>query len=203
MGGRGASSISTGKGGLLPERKGKDTSKQFDVSIFKGSKIKSMKDFERLMQMTGIKREMGFLSAPDGTILAAARGDKTSVGVAYAGSQEGLTLTHNHPDKYGGTFSDADISHLTRANLAEIRAVAKEGTYSLKANSNARPLDFNRALNKANPQLRKKASSNMAKAKADGKNRNEQRKAYTDTFSNWFRANAKKYGYTYKTTAHK
>ena len=31
----------------------------------------------------------------------------------------------------------------------------------------------------------------------------EQRKAYTDTLSNWYRANAKKYGYEYKTTAHK
>ncbi len=205
MGGRGSSSFNGagGKGGLLPESRGRDNSKQFDVSIFKGSKIKSMKDFEKLMQMTGVKREMAFLSSSDGTILAAARGDKHSVGVAYAGDQAGLTLTHNHPDTYGGTFSTADINHLTRANLAEIRAVAKEGTYSLRATKNARPLDFNRALNKDYNKIVAKAQQNHNAARAAGKNRTEQRKAYTDTLSNWYRANAKKYGYEYKTTAHK
>lgn len=205
MGGRGTGSSfnGSGRGGLLPESKGSSNDKQFDVSIFMGSKIKSLSGFEKLMQMNGLNMETAWLSDKDGNIVAGARGNSTSVGVAYPRElQKGLTLTHNHPGKYGGTFSTADISHLTRANLAEIRAVAKEGTYSLKATSNARPLDFNRALNKDYSRLQRLANQRYKQAQEQGKKGAEARKAYVDTISNWYKKNAKKYGYTYTTKAH-
>lgn len=67
----------------------------------------------------------------------------------------GKTITHNHPGEFGGTFSGADVAVFTKFGLKSIRAVAKEGTYSLERTSKATPKsanEFSRAYQKHNAQ---------------------------------------------------
>lgn len=79
----------------------------------------------------------------DGNILLEKSGGRGSVSF---GAREGFildrqTVTHNHPGEFGGTFSGADVKVMVDYKLKAIRAVAKEGTYSLertsKVNSNS------------------------------------------------------------------
>lgn len=207
MGGRGASSLGTrGKNGMLKSYKRKN-SEQLDISSMSGFPVKIKDDFETFLDMKNNKVEYGYLINKDGKVVAGARGNKHGVGIAYDGSQEGMTLTHNHPSNYGGTFSGADISHLTEAKLKQIRAVAKEGTYKMTATKNANPTGLNKALAKDINRLNAQAQKNSLKVKKSNLTKKQynttRRKAYVDTIDSWYKKNAGKYGYKYTFTPNK
>lgn len=200
FGGRGSFSSLSGKtnGDMLQNKKGKP-SIQLNVSHMERYLIKDMNKFEDYMSMSKEKVEYGYMIDRKGKMVAGAKGNRGSVGIAYD-NQKGMLVTHNHPGAYGGTFSDADINHLTRENLREIRAVAKEGTYSMKATRKANPIGLNKALAKDMASIEKKAVLNASQKSLNysGRKRtNMYRKAYTDTISDWYSNNAGKYGYKY------
>lgn len=203
FGGRGSESMSGAhsKGDLLKGDYGKPSP---PVDVSRIPNIQSMSKFEDYIKMKDEPVEYGFYVDENGKVIAGAKGDKHSVAVGIDADKETskLTFTHNHPNRYGGTFSSADVSSLTTQNLKEMRAVAKEGTYSLKRMRGAKPLDFNRALNKAIPKIESQARSNAGKVKSAGLSQTEYRKkyrkAYVDTYSSWYKKNASKYGYKYE-----
>lgn len=69
-----------------------------------------------------------------GNPVKAYKGNSNSVAFpeAEAFKWKGYTVTHNHPDTYGGTFSFADMRNLCKYKYGEHRAVAIEGTYIVK-----------------------------------------------------------------------
>lgn len=207
MGGRGASSLgSRGKNGMLKSYR-RSSSEQLDVSSMAGYPVKIKNEFESFLDMKSRPVEYGYLIDKNGKVVAGAKGGRHSVGIAYDGSQEGMTVTHNHPSSYGGTFSGADISHLTEARLKQMRAVAKEGTYKMTATRTANPMGLNRALAKDINRLNTQASKNSLKVKRGNlttkQYKTAQRKAYVDTIDSWYRQNASKYGYKYTFTPNK
>ena len=202
FGGRGASSFGGTRGGKLMGRRGKP-SEQLDISALQGFSVKEKAEFEKFMDMKANEVEYGYLMDKDGKVVAGAKGNRHSVGIAYNGSEEGFDLTHNHPDAYGGTFSGPDIAHLTEAKLHSIRAVAKEGTYSMTAKKGANFDGLNRALAKDMKKLELKGSVRAVKKQTSGGNKNQVRKAYVDTLHEWYTKNASNYGFTYKFKANK
>ena len=206
MGGRGSSSGMRGKG-FLRVRNGASRSEQLDVSALAGYPVNRKGEFETFLNMKDNKVEYAYLIDKNGTVVAGAKGGRHSVGVAYNESQEGMTLTHNHPSTYGGTFSEADISHLTNANLGQMRAVAKEGTYKMVATKKANPKGLNQALARDSKRIREQGAKNMAKVKQGTMNKRQyssaRRKAYVDTIHSWYQKNASKYGYNYTFTPNK
>ena len=205
FGGRGAYSYgSSTKGGKLRKSSGNMSKyQQLDVSALKNIPVNLKGEFEKFMDMKNNEVEYGYLIDKNGRVVAGARGTKHSVAIAYNGSEEGFDLTHNHPSGYGGTFSGADISHLTEAKLHSIRAVAREGTYSMTARKNADYEGLNRALAKDLNKVSKSGGAKASKANATGKTKNEVRKAYVDELHKWYQKNANKYGFTYSFKANK
>ena len=203
-GGRGQSMGSATKSGQLRKRR-VDMSKyeQLDVSVLKGFPVADKAEFEKFMDMKAHEVEYGYMVDENGKVVAGAKGTKHSVAIAYDGSEKGFTVTHNHPSGYGGTFSGADISHLTVAELKSIRAVAREGTYSITAKKNANYMGLNRALAKDINKINVRGATKYMKAKATGKSNNVARKAYVDEMHKWYQKNASKYGFTYKFTPNK
>lgn len=199
FGGRGSTSMgSSTKSGKLRKQYG-DASKyqQLDVSALKDFPVKLKHDFEKFMNMNAEEVEYGYLIDKNDRVVAGAKGDKHSVAVEYSGSEEGFTLTHNHPNNYGGTFSGADISHLTEAKLKSIRAVAKEGTYTMTATKKANYMGLNRALAKDINKINKTGASKAEKVRIKKGSQVAIRKAYVDTLHDWYKKNASKCGFTY------
>ena len=187
------------KGGKLRRSYGRaDRYEQLDVSAMQGFPVKLKDEFEKFLDMSANEVEYGYLIDENGKVVGGARGTKHSVAVAYDGDEKGFDLTHNHPSGYGGTFSGADISHLTESQLHSIRAVAREGTYSMTAKKGANYDGLNRALAK---NLSKIEDSGVKKAIASrnkGQSKNAIRKAYVDELHKWYEKNASKYGFEYK-----
>lgn len=204
FGGRGQSLGSSTKGGKLRKSYGSMKNyEQLDVSALQGFPVALKDEFEKFMDMKSNEVEYGYLLDEKGKVVAGAKGTKHSVAVAYNGKEEGFDLTHNHPSGYGGTFSGADISHLTEEKLHSIRAVAREGTYSMTAKKNANYDGLNRALAKDLNKLNVKGAGKGLKARASGKSKNEVRKAYVDVLHDWYTKNASKYGFKYQFKANK
>lgn len=138
----------------------------------------------------------------DGFVTAAYKGSAHSV--AY---NPHLTVdkivTHNHPSGYGGTFSEADVSGFLSWNQKEIRASAKEGTYSLKRTSKSNPRAFANAYNADKTSMDRTATRMLSEAMAKGQSENAMRKAWVDVYHQWFKRNASKYGYEYTFTKNK
>lgn len=203
FGGRGAYSYGgSTKGGKLKKGR-RSPSEQLDVSSLAGFPVKIQNEFEKFLDMKSNAVEYGYLIDKNGKVVAGARGGKHSVGIAYEGSQEGMLFTHNHPSGYGGTFSGEDISHLTESRLRGIRAVAREGTYSISAKKGANYDGLNRALARDLGKIEKAGVSKASKYRASGKSSNEVRKAYVDVLHKWYQTNASKYGFTYTFTPNK
>ena len=160
------------------------------------------------------KTEKMTLVDADGNVVLEKGGGKGSVSF---GAREGFymndttTLTHNHPGEYGGTFSGADVKVFTDYRLRAIRAVGKEGTYSLertaKTNSND-SYDFNRAFQKQSDSLNYKMRTEynsqkkkIARGETSVNDANQQLSDYRTGLCNqqheWLVQNAPKYGYNY------
>ena len=160
------------------------------------------------------KTEKMTLVGEDGYIILEKSGGKGSVSF---GAKEGIhmndrtTLTHNHPGEYGGTFSGADVKVLTDYRLKAIRAVGKEGTYSLertsKTNSN-NSYDFNRAFQKQSDSLnykmrteynsqKKKIARGEISVDAANQQLSEYRTSLCNQQHDWLVNNAQSYGFNY------
>lgn len=160
------------------------------------------------------KTEKMTLVGEDGYIILEKSGGKGSVSF---GAREGIhmndrtTLTHNHPGEYGGTFSGADVKVLTDYKLRAIRAVGKEGTYSLertsKTNSN-NSYDFNRAFQKQSDSLnykmrteynsqKKKIARGEISVDAANQQLSEYRTSLCNQQHDWLVNNAQSYGFNY------
>lgn len=159
------------------------------------------------------KTEKLTLVAENGRIILEKGGGKGSVSF---GAREGLlmdsstTITHNHPGAYGGTFSGADVKVLVDYKLKAIRAVGKEGTYSLEradTNSN-KAYDFKQEYakmsNSTNGRIRTEYKSLKAKVargetSVDDANKqlSEKRTSLCNEQHDWLVQNAAKYGFNY------
>ena len=109
----------------------------FEFQSFAG--IENIKKDENSIR--SLKREVGILYDKNGNTVVISHGGSVSVNITSTQMlrAEGGVFTHNHPG--GGTFSPADVNSLRRSFLAEIRAVAPEGTYVL-----ARPIVWPKEL---------------------------------------------------------
>lgn len=159
------------------------------------------------------KTEKMTLVAENGRVILEKNGGKGSVSF---GAREGLlmdsstTLTHNHPGVYGGTFSGADVKVFVDYKLKAIRAVGKEGTYSLErgdTNSN-KAYDFKQAYakmsNSTNGKIQTEYKSLKAKVargetSVDDANKqlSEKRTSLCNEQHDWLVQNAAKYGFNY------
>ena len=173
-----------------------------------GGSLRNVSTEETLRQYEAsklnMKKEQMAILDENGFIVKAYNGDAHSVAFEPQYTV-GRVVTHNHPSDYGGTFSDADVGNFLKFNQKEIRASAKEGTYSLKetrkGSGNAKALDT--AYAKAQPSLLKKASEAVNAVASKGGSKTAQRKAYVDVYHNWYKNNFSKYGYTYSFKANK
>lgn len=149
----------------------------------------------------------------DGNILLEKSGGRGSVSF---GAREGFlmndttTVTHNHPGEYGGTFSGADVKVLVDYRLKAIRAVGKEGTYSLERvdTNSSKSYDFKQAYaqqsNSTNSKMRTKYQSQKGKvARGDlsvddaNKELSDYRTKLCNEQHDWLVKNAAQYGFNY------
>lgn len=138
-----------------------------------------------------------------GYVTRAFQGDEHSVNMDAETTRyvKGKIVTHNHPSVYGGTFSDADINSL-RLGMKELRASAREGVYSIKAEKNSNPAGlmnaYNRNADKLQKQMQVIANEN-AKKKFPSHTEyvRVNRKEQLAVIDKWYRDNATLYGYTY------
>ena len=94
--------------------------------------------WERENRKKGI--EYAVVLDKDGKPLTAFSGDEHSVGIRpEVLDWEGVTFTHNHPDKsFGGTFSTTDLNTFAKSKWAEMRADTGQGvTYIIKETPNS------------------------------------------------------------------
>ncbi len=138
-----------------------------------------------------------------GYVTRAFQGDEHSVSVDADTRRymEGKVVTHNHPDVYGGTFSDADIRMLS-AGMKEMRASAKEGIYSMKVTEKADPSGFSKNYEKDSKNLQAQMyeiSKDVAKRKWKSYEefRQENRKKQLAVIDGWYKKNAEKFGFIY------
>lgn len=159
------------------------------------------------------KTEKMTLVGENGRVILEKSGGKGSVSFS---AREGFlmdkttTVTHNHPGEYGGTFSGADVKVLVDYKLKAIRAVGKEGTYSLErgdTNSN-KSYDFKQAYaklsNSTNGKMRTKyqsQKSKVARGETSASDANKQLSDYRTSLCNeqheWLVQNAAQYGFNY------
>lgn len=124
---------------------------------------------------------------------------------------EDITLTHNHPGEYGGTFSGADVSTLAHFNLRAIRAVGVEGTYSLERQSNttakqtatfsmdykALAKDVDNSLTAQRNMMQAKVNNGAISVEDANRHLANHRNKECDRMHNWLIQNAGKYNYNY------
>jgi len=161
-----------------------------------------------------LKNEKLTLVNESGEIVHEKRGGRGSVSIdsAIAAKMgENVTLTHNHPGEFGGTFSGADVNILTKYNLRSIRAVGNEGTYSLERTSQTMGLkastfnrDYGALSDKTNRSIKSEYKKMRSKVlsgdmSADDANRQlaEHRTAQCNQMHDWLSQNASKYGFNY------
>ena len=161
-----------------------------------------------------LKNEKLTLVNENGDIVHTKRGSSSSVPIDdydAAKMSSDITLTHNHPGEFGGTFSGADVNILTKYQLRAIRAVGAEGTYSLERCSNTTGLnrstfnrDYGALSDKVNRSL--KSEYKMMRSKvlrgeisADEANRHlaEHRTAQCNEMHDWLVQYAAQYSYNY------
>lgn len=160
------------------------------------------------------KTEKMSLVDEDGNVLVEKSGSKGSVsfgGYETAHMGPTVTLTHNHPGDFGGTFSGADVNILAKYDLRAIRAVGKEGTYSLERTSKTTAMQsatLNRDYNKESAKTIRNLKSEFKKmqekvwaGEVSMEEANvhlaENRTAQSNKLHDWLSQNAASYGYNY------
>lgn len=191
----------------LPAPEATKTTTNLDTKVLsacEGVEAKSVK----------LKNEKLTLVNENGEVIHEKRGGRGSVSIDYATAVqmgESITLTHNHPGEYGGTFSGADVNILTKYNLRAIRAVGAEGTYSLERKSHTTGLKasmfnseyraladrVNRDLNSEYKMMRSKAMRGDISAADANRHLAEHRNKLCNEMHDWLVQNADKYTYNY------
>lgn len=160
------------------------------------------------------KTEKMTLVDDDGNIVLEKSGGKGSVrfgGYETAHMGPTVTLTHNHPGDFGGTFSGSDVNILEKYDLRAVRAVAKEGTYSLERTSKAtamQAMSLNRDYGKQSNATIRNLKSEFKKMQdkvwsgeisMDEANKHlaENRTAQANKLHDWLSQNAASYGFNY------
>lgn len=161
-----------------------------------------------------LKNEKLTLIDEDGDVIHEKRGSRGSVSIDNATAYKmresnSVTLTHNHPGEFGGTFSGADVNILTKYNLRAVRAVGKEGTYSLERAGNGQKAasfnqDYGRLSDQTNRSLQSKHNDLKSKAmRGDisvpeaNRQMQEYRTGLCNDMHDWLSQNSAKYGYNY------
>lgn len=224
FGGRGAGSTSGGGGGggtASGELELPSGSKiEFDGELhfdgddkaLTGTARKAIVGWEE--KRANMKVEYAFATDKDGNSLGSEmRGGKGSVRVPYHyhDTPDGA-FTHIHPrgdGLMGGTFSGTDLRNFSRTSGKTVRAVAKEGTYSISKGKNFDSAGFESFVRKAQSDCHNKYGSSINKLNAKAKNggfssyddyKREGAKAfntYLVDLHEAYRSGQKKYGYTY------
>ena len=151
----------------------------------------------------GMNKEQLQILDEDGWVIRAYQGEKHSV--AFDPDEvRGRVVTHNHPSRWGGTFSGADI-RATGFGIKEIRASANEGVYSLKATRKADSQGLQNALRKALPQIDRqmeKVADRLKRMKIVNPQRRAtiNRRLQLNVLHRWYQKNAEKYGFEYQFT---
>lgn len=208
MGGRGSS---YGAVFVDPMHESKNQGKSEELIVAgmtptdRGSKYTNQKKTLRFIEnkKRNYKKEQLQVLDSYGYVTRAFQGDEHSVGIDAdtVKYMKGKIVTHNHPSSFGGTFSKADI-HTLSSGMKELRASAKEGTYSMKAGKGADPEGMYRAYVSQEGQIQmdmRKIAHEMASRKwhSEEKYKKESRKAQLSVIDKWYQENAEKYGYTY------
>jgi hypothetical protein len=174
--------------------------------------LKTCQDVEA--KSVKLKNEKLTLVNENGDIIHEKRGGKSSVSIdddVAAKMGADVTLTHNHPGEFGGTFSGADVNVLTKYNLKGIRAVGVEGTYSLERKSNTTGLkasylqreyinlanDASRRLNAEYNSLKRKAGRGEVTVAEANKQLAEFRNKECNQMHDWLAKHASAYGFNY------
>ncbi len=188
------------------------TQEAFGKSTLPANVQKTCQDVEA--KTVSRKTEKLTLVDEDGNIILQKNGGKTSVSF---GAKEGFlmnettTVTHNHPGEYGGTFSGADVQVFVDYRLKAIRAVGREGTYSLERTSGTNSnnsydfkQEFKKLSNSVNNKMHteyKSQKTKVARGELTADEANKQLTEYRTSLCtdqhNWLVQNAAKYGYNY------
>lgn len=149
----------------------------------------------------GMTREQVQILDDYGFVMKAYQGTAASVKFDLS-LTKGRIYTHNHPGRWGGTFSEADISSMI-AGGKEIRASAAEGVYSLRATKKANAFGLSNALTTARSRLDQRMSQ-IAQRVSRMKIANPQRRAtirrrlQLGALDRWYRQNAEAHGFVYQ-----
>jgi hypothetical protein len=101
----------------------------------------SLQAIEETLMLDNANNGVEFAASYDknGELIAINKGEKANVATysTHSSQLEGGTVTHSHPTDnndrlLGHSFSKGDIEFFGTFDLAEMRAVAREGTYSIK-----------------------------------------------------------------------
>ena len=214
-GGGGAAADIWGTGGSVPGYADSDLDMNLaGLTPMQGNKVDGEKTLASVEARTnGLDHEQLYVIDDQGFVVAATDGDSGSVPITArtAKNIKGNVMTHNHPrddsNVNGGTFSYADINCLS-LGMSEMRAVASEGTYSLKAGNHADGRGFANYMVKNKNVINKGMAGASAKVKAS-KYKSESEfhaakfNAEMEWLSGWYSDNAGKFGYTYTFTPKK
>lgn len=157
------------------------------------------------VRFNDLNHEQLFVVDSQGFVLKGYDGDKGSVSfdVSSAETWTGLTVTHRHPDEFGGTFSVPDITNMIRFNWGCHEASTNEGRYIMKPTRKADGPGLLKALKAALPGIERRM-------KLVGKGLENQhfhskkeyitanRKAQLEVIHNWYKINFPQYGYIYE-----
>ena len=212
MGGRGAAGIRhmKGEGFVLVEPEIGEERPMFlagmNRDIANGVSPQKTLDFIEKVYKKGMTREQLQILDDQGWVIRAYQGDSGSV--AYNPKYvKGRVVTHNHPGRWGGTFSEADVRGM-KWGAKEKRASAAEGVYSLKATRKANPEALSAALDKAIPGLMRRMgqiSTRVSRMNIANPQRRAtiNRRLQLSAIHRWYQRNAGKYGFEYTFTKNK
>ena len=173
----------------------------------------NIKKFEKKAE--NLQKEQAIYTRPDGSIFAEAKGGARGVRIDHP-SVPGYTFSHNHPAE--ANFSVADVSNFESFGLKQLRAVSPKITYILESENPIQLKEvedrrFSIAMNNKWKELdeesakrRKEINSTAMQMPQGSKERTDfVQKEYqklvewrNKSESDWFKENAKKYGYHYK-----
>ena len=169
--------------------------------IAKGVTPEKTLDYIEKVYKKGMGKEQAQILDDDGWVIKAYQGGRTSVSLEL-GLTKGRVYTHNHPGKWGGTFSRADIKSMTYGGK-EIRASAAEGVYTLKATRKAAPYSMAEALVKEHNDIvarMSKVSQRVSRMWIANPQRRAtvKRRLQLAVLHRWYQKNAGKYGFEYQ-----
>lgn len=158
-------------------------------------------DYIEKVYKKGMSKEQAQILDDRGFVVKAYQGGRNSVALDLK-LTKGRVYTHNHPGKWGGTFSSADIRSMAYGGK-EIRASAVEGVYALKATRKAAPRSMAEALvNSRNDLVYRMAKVSQRVSRMGIVNPQRRatvkRRLQLAVVHRWYQRNAEKYGFKYQ-----